>query len=151
MNRCRLQAAAPSHPAPKRTRGGGGRFGLDFALRCFLLGSASFIQAAPTPSPAVLLTEFIYETAPFPSCHASTIVESKHGLLAAWFGGTAEKNPDVGIWLARQDGGKWSTPVEVANGVPTDGTRHPCWNPVLFQPIGGPLLLFYKMGPSPRA
>ena len=109
------------------------------------------LQAAPTPSPAVLLTEFIYETAPFPSCHASTIVESKHGLLAAWFGGTAEKNPDVGIWLARQDGGKWSTPVEVANGVPTDGTRHPCWNPVLFQPIGGPLLLFDKMGPSPRA
>lgn len=106
-------------------------------------------RAAQTP-PGLLKSEFIYDTAPFPSCHATTIVEPiGSGLVAAWFGGTAERNPDVGIWVSRHDEGKWTTPVEVANGVQPDGTRHPCWNPVLFQPKSGPLLLFYKVGPSP--
>jgi predicted neuraminidase len=27
--------------------------------------------------------------------------------------------------------------------------RYPCWNPVLFQPKEGPLVLFFKVGPSP--
>jgi len=100
--------------------------------------------------PAVLKSEFIYETAPFPSCHASTIAEpTGGGLVTAWFGGTAEKNPDVGIWVARLEGGRWTAPVEVANGVQPDGQRHPTWNPVLFQPKTGPLLLFYKVGPTP--
>jgi predicted neuraminidase len=98
----------------------------------------------------VTVREFIYETAPFPSCHASTIVQTRSGLVTAWFGGTAEKNPDVGIWVSRREKSGWTAPVEAANGVQADGTRHPCWNPVLFQPKKGPLLLFYKVGPSPR-
>jgi predicted neuraminidase len=97
------------------------------------------------------LSEFIYEKAPFPECHASTIVESKGTILAAWFGGTREKSPDVGIWLARREGGKWSTPVEVANGVESPEKRYPTWNPVLYQPRQGPLMLFYKVGPNPDA
>jgi predicted neuraminidase len=98
----------------------------------------------------VLKSEFIYETAPYPACHASTIESTPTGLVAAWFGGTHEKHPDVGIWVSRHDGTKWLTPVEVANGVQADGkTRHPTWNPVLFQAKNGPLLLFYKVGPSP--
>jgi len=101
------------------------------------------------PSMAVIKSEFIYETAPFPSCHASTIAETADGLVAAWFGGTHERDPDVGIWAARRDAKGWTAPVEVANGVQHDQKRFPCWNPVLFQAKDGPLLLFYKVGPSP--
>jgi len=98
---------------------------------------------------AVIKSEFIYETAPFPSCHASTIAETPGGFIAAWFGGTGEKNPDVGIWISRHDGQRWSPPVEAANGIQGEGRRFPCWNPVLFYPKGGPLQLYYKVGPSP--
>ena len=99
--------------------------------------------------------EFVFEALPHPQCHASTVAESAGGIVAAWFGGTHERNPDVGIWFARRDGGGWSAPVEVANGVHytrADGThyRHPCWNPVLFQPRDGPLMLFYKVGPPAK-
>jgi predicted neuraminidase len=107
--------------------------------------------ADPQPPPsAIVVSEFIYDRAPFPSAHASTIVETRVGLLAAGFGGTAEGEPDVGIWCARRSGTGWSVPVEVARGVQPDGKRFPCWNPVLFRPSAGPLLLFYKVGPSPR-
>jgi predicted neuraminidase len=110
---------------------------------------ASFSQS-PAPRPdAIVSSEFVYERAPFPSAHASTIVETREGLVAAWFGGTNERNPDVGIWVSRRESGGWSAPVEVANGIQSDGTRHASWNPVLFAPTGGPLVLFYKVGPSP--
>lgn len=101
--------------------------------------------------PGYLKAEFLYEKAPFPSCHASTIVETKAGLVAAWFGGTREKHPDVCIWVARNADGKWTEPAKVADGVQADGKQLPCWNPVLFQPKEGPLLLFYKVGPNPDA
>ena len=96
--------------------------------------------------------EMIYalDNRPTPQCHASTIVESKHGLVAAWFGGKHEKHPGVGIWVSRNNETGWSIPVEVANGVQSEGKRFPCWNPVLFQPSDGPLMLFYKVGPDPR-
>lgn len=99
----------------------------------------------------VVRAGFIYETAPYPQCHASTIVETERKeMVAAWFGGTREKHPDVGIWVSRLENGRWTPSVEVANGVQADGTRHPTWNPVLFQPRGAPLMLFYKIGPSPQ-
>jgi len=93
--------------------------------------------------------EFIFERGPFPSCHASTIAEVNGSLVAAWFGGTDEGEPDVGIWVSRKSHGQWSAPTEVATGSSSDGKPLPCWNPVLFQPPEGPLLLFYKVGPSP--
>jgi predicted neuraminidase len=106
--------------------------------------------APAAPHAAIVSAEFIFEQAPFPSAHASTIVDTPGGLVASWFGGTAERNPDVGIWVSRFEGGRWTVPVEVANGVQPDKTRHPTWNPVLFQMPNGPLFLFYKVGPSPK-
>jgi len=105
---------------------------------------------SPTPAERVVVaSEFIFESAPFASAHASTIVETADGLAAAWFGGTREGAADVGIWLSRRIGDRWSPPVEVATGVQADGTRRPCWNPVLFR-ADASLLLFYKVGPSPQ-
>ena len=122
------------------------------------LGFSAFAGAAlaANSAGAVLSATVINPGAPYPECHASTIVELAPGrLAAAWFGGTKERNPDVGIWVTRQLEGKWTEPIEVANGVQhlkADGTplRHPCWNPVLFQVPNGQLLLFYKCGPDPK-
>ncbi|MBI5768803.1 MAG: exo-alpha-sialidase [Verrucomicrobia bacterium] len=100
----------------------------------------------------VLRTAWVNDGAPYPESHASTIVETAPGkLVAAWFGGTKERNPDVGIWVAHRVEEKWRPAVEVANGVQATGPRLPTWNPVLFQAPNGPLFLFYKVGPSPSA
>ncbi|MDO6603960.1 sialidase family protein [Arenibacter palladensis] len=101
---------------------------------------------------AYLSGELIYplDNKPTPECHASTILETPTGLVSAFFAGTHEKNPDVGIRVSRMVDGKWTWPEEVANGVQNDTLRYPLWNPVLFQPKEGPLLLFYKEGPDPR-
>lgn len=99
--------------------------------------------------PGLVKREFIYEKAPYPESHASTIVETPKGLVAAWFGGTEEKHRDVGIWVSRFVDGKWTPSVEVANGVIDNTKRYPTWNPVLHQLPDGPLLLFYKVGPTP--
>ena len=97
---------------------------------------------------AVLADEFIYEQAPFPSCHASTIAETPAGFVAAWFGGTDEGNKDVCIWGSRFINNKWTTPEKFADGIINDTLRYPCYNPVLYQVPGGELLLFYKIGPN---
>jgi alpha-L-rhamnosidase len=97
----------------------------------------------------IITDEFIYEQAPYKECHAATIAETKKGLVASWFGGTKERNPDVCIWVSRRVNGKWTEGVNVANGIQNDTLRYPTWNPVLFQVPGGDLLLFYKIGPSP--
>ncbi len=98
----------------------------------------------------VLKSEFIFEKASFRSCHASTIIETAEGILAAWFGGTAEGNPDVCIYTSAKKEGKWSSPEPVADGIINDTLRYPCWNPVLFQRDNGDIILFYKVGPNPR-
>ena len=102
--------------------------------------------------PSIVTEEFVYEIADAltPQCHASTIAATGDIIIASWFGGTKEKNDDVGIWVSRKVEGNWSKPIEVVNGVQDDGSRFPCWNPVLFQPANSPLILFYKVGPNPK-
>jgi predicted neuraminidase len=88
---------------------------------------------------------FIFEKAPFASCHASTVVENRPGrLLAAWFGGEKEGARDVKIWGARFDGTTWSKPEVLA-----EEPGYPCWNPVLFLTRSDTLFFWYKAGPSP--
>jgi len=111
--------------------------------------SHGMAQISAAQQPGVVSAEFIFDQAAFPECHASTIAETKQGLVTAWFGGTREKDPDVGIWVSRQKGSAWTAPVEVVNGVQNDSLRYPCWNPVLFTTPENTLLLFYKVGPSP--
>ena len=126
-----------------------------FLILLMAVGTGGFAisaaqQTQPAVTPGVREREFVFDTAPFPSVHASTIAETRDGLVAAWFGGTREGAQDVGIWLSRHVKGGWSAPVEVATGVQADGTRHPCWNPVLFVLDDNVLALFYKVGPSPQ-
>jgi predicted neuraminidase len=90
---------------------------------------------------------FIFDKAPFPSCHASTVVEPQPGrLLAAWFGGKDEGASDVRIWGAKFDGKAWGK-LEVLAEEP----GFPCWNPVLFLSRSGTLHLWYKAGPNPMS
>ena len=120
------------------------------------VGIAGALQACGTGNvsrtldPALLASEFVFDIGPFASVHGSTIVETSEGLVTAWFGGTGEGAADVGIWLSRRVQGEWSDPVEVASGRQANGERYACWNPVLFQAPGQPLMLFYKVGRSPR-
>lgn len=88
----------------------------------------------------------------FPECHASTLVDLGGGkIMAAWFGGTHERHPDVSIYTSLKTKNGWSTPKMAANGVVNDTLRYPTWNPVLFKSKADTLFLYYKIGPSPSA
>lgn len=124
-----------------------------------MLESAGIAQDATDLPPvaqagqgALRSAEFIYplEGRATPECHASTLVETPSGLVAAWFGGTHENHPDVGIWFSRKTPQGWTTPVELVDGSEGESQDYACWNPVLFQPKQGPLMLFYKVGVNPR-
>mmetsp|Transcript_29784 Transcript_29784/g.41127 ORF Transcript_29784/g.41127 Transcript_29784/m.41127 type:complete len:570 (-) Transcript_29784:82-1791(-) len=82
--------------------------------------------------------------------HASTIVETASGsFLVAWFGGTEEGLPDVGIWMSEltPSNAQWGRPRMLVK--PRGGISGAMWNPVLTQLLTGELLLFYKVGADP--
>lgn len=94
---------------------------------------------------------FIYNEAPYESCHAGTLAETNDGtLVAAWFGGTYERDPDCSIYVSRFVDDKWTKGQMVADGIVNDTLRYPTWNPVLYQVPDGELQLYYKIGPNPR-
>ena len=116
------------------------------------LGSGSYDlrSVIPTRDSRIIKDEFLYEQAPFPSCHASTIVETQQGnLVCAYFGGSYEKCPDVCIWVSIKKKGAevWETPILADDGM-IDGEPTACWNPVLFEMPDGELWLFYKIARS---
>lgn len=64
--------------------------------------------------------QFLYEQASFPECHGATIAELPNGdLVASFFGGTKERNPDCCIWVCRKPKGatEWTAPQLAADGV----------------------------------
>lgn len=120
-------------------------------LMVLLLGTFAHVKAQDKQAwkQGILKEEFLYEEAAFPSCHSATIAETPTGLVAAFFGGTKERNPDVEIYICRQENGAWTAPVSAADGVQSEEKRLPTWNPILYQVPGGDLILFYKIGPKP--
>lgn len=97
----------------------------------------------------IIHREFVTETPPTRSVHAASLVVTRDGLLATWFGGLREGFRDVSIWTARRTDQGWSAPIRVATGHWGRWRRFPCWNPVLFNPVNGRLALYYKVGSSP--
>ncbi len=101
----------------------------------------------PAVSFAEVKIEDIFESAPFASCHASTVVELRDGeVLAAWFGGTKEGNPDTAIWISRRTAAGWSAP-----SVAIKEPKTAMFNPVLFYTADEKLWLYYKFGPNPMS
>lgn len=122
------------------------------AVSVFLPGTLSAAQPRSTPliQTGLIKSESIAEPFPLPFNHASSVVETREGLLVAWAAGLQERASDVSIWLSRFEDGAWTRPAEIADGRQTGQFwRYPCWNPVLFQSKSGPLTLFYRVGPSP--
>ena len=89
--------------------------------------------------------DFVFgDDRPHKECHASSIVECADGsLITTWFGGTKEKDDDVGIWYARFTDGAWGPITRAAK---VNETAH--WNPVLFRDAEDQIHLFFKVGPE---
>lgn len=121
-----------------------------------LLNAQATWPASDSKTPGFVNAELVFpiRQAPTPQCHAATIAETPTGLVVAWFGGTKEKNADVGIWLSRLEGQRWSKPQLIVTGEEHESIDYACWNPVLFQPKAKsgsePLTLFYKVGITSR-
>lgn len=116
-----------------------------------LSGVYDLEEALPQRDKRILKDEFLYETTSFPECHSATMAEAANGdLVATYFGGTKERNPDVCIWVSRLEKGKqeWTKPQLVADGVLSDTLRKACWNPVVYQMPDKTLRIFFKIGSS---
>lgn len=123
---------------------------LNRAVSAMLIVAAFFLfvqcdssKTDDNKGPTIEQRSFVFgDNKPFPQCHASTLVRLQNGdFLVASFGGTREKDDDVGIWISKGDGDNWTAPYEVAK-IRND----PHWNPVLFQAPSGQVILYFKVG-----
>ena len=120
-------------------------------LAAFLCVPIPFAAAHAAPAWKIVKSEFIEPAPAVAEVHSSTIVEAAPGrFVASWFGGSKEGHDDVAIWVSRHENGAWTPGVAVADGAQSGGKRHPAWNPVLYQAADGRLVLFFKIGPTPR-
>lgn len=78
----------------------------------------------------------------FDSPHSPTVLELNDGcVLAAWFGGRFEKDPDTAVWIARRADGVWQKPQKLI-----DVVNIAAWNPVLFRLNDDSIVLYCKIG-----
>ena len=89
-------------------------------------GVYDLTSTLPVQDEAVETDEFLYTKTSFPQAHSATIAETTKGdLVATYFGGTRERNPDVCIWVSRKPKGsdEWTAPQLVADGVFKTGSE----------------------------
>src|SRR5256885_16354103 len=94
---------------------------------------ASILDEKNAAAGPMVEPEFIFQSAPFASAHASTIVETNAGLVAAWFGGMRADAAHLDIWVSRHVGRAWRRPLDESNRKEPNGTCHPRWNPLLLE------------------
>lgn len=96
---------------------------------------------------AIFESEFIPSPKFLKTSHSSSIVLLKNGdLLAFWFAGSREGQPDVKIWQSRYANGKWEMahPIVSNYSLMSDLKRYisKLGNPVIYQTEDGRLHLF---------
>jgi predicted neuraminidase len=100
----------------------------------------------PIPQDPILLEEYLYIEADFPSVHAADLLELENGdLLCTFFGGSREGDSDVEIRLCRKPFGatEWTPPISAA-----DGNGRTCYNPVFCYPRGSGIIYIYFCSPG---
>ena len=152
---------------------GSGKYDLESKVQGFK-GS----EGSESSEATIVSSEFLYKYAPFQECHSATIAEAPNGdLVATYFGGTKERNPDVCTWVSRKVKGSkphsstsseteskssgWLAPQMIADGcnmpkegatlptgAATDTCRHACWNPIVYFLPDGTLVDYFKIGPN---
>lgn len=76
--------------------------------------------------------------------HPAAITELANGdLYLAWYGGDGEYKPGTAVWGSRLAGGKWSTPVKLAQD-----PFYSVGNPVVWQAPDGLVWLWYVIRPG---
>lgn len=97
----------------------------DGSKRTIGSGVYDLTEKLPVQDKAIVADEFLYTSTSFPQCHSATIAETEKGdLVATYFGGTKERNPDVCIWVSRKPKGssEWQAPILAADGVFKSGS-----------------------------
>src|SRR5690625_3555118 len=110
---------------------------------CFACQNSSSSQEKEQDPMSEPIHDFVFDHSDdFAQCHASTVARMDNGeFIVAWFGGTAEKDDDVGIWMSKGKPGNWTEPIELEKL-----RDDPHWNPVLFTTPEGRVILYFKVG-----
>ncbi|MDD3266254.1 MAG: exo-alpha-sialidase, partial [Burkholderiales bacterium] len=96
---------------------------------------------------AIFESFIIPQEANIPAAHSSSFTNLPNGdIIAFWFAGTKEGNPDVRIWSAKFHEHKWSNPVPIVDSKMVSTSNHryvvKIGNPVVYRADNGTLHLF---------